>query len=164
MKGRRPERGASDQDGTQTHKGQKSARQVGNNNKKTNKGVEATKSRRGQATSISNKKYGGRTKVCQWNVRGLGDHNRVKRVQTWVKKSKNMESILCIQETKIKAKNLKFKLKLIDPEAIQVIDVDTGDRVGAVLLIPKGFDVVTIGTKGDGTFSWAMVKTNKGTS
>lgn len=88
-------------------------------------------------------------------MRGLEDQNRVKQVKTWLNKTKNAASIICIQEMMIKEAKLSFKLKLIDIEATQVMDRDVGGWVGAAMLIPNCFNVIAIGKKGDSSFVWA---------
>lgn len=99
--------------------------------------------------------------VCQWNMRGLEDPNRVRQLKTWLKRSKNEKSILCLQETKIDADRLRFQLKIVNLEATQVLDV-VGGKVGATTMIPKSYQVLATRKKGDGTFAWAKVMTVKG--
>lgn len=100
--------------------------------------------------------------IFQWNVRGLKDQNQASRLKTWIRKMKNESSMICIQETKIKKTKLEFQLKVIDLEAMLVIDGDACGRVGAVIMIPKGFRVTDMGTKGDGSFAWVTMCTNRG--
>lgn len=39
---------------------------------------------------------------------GIGRPHRVKRLNTWLKKTKNEDSILCLRERKVKEERLKF--------------------------------------------------------
>lgn len=56
----------------------------------------------------------------------------------------------------------RFLLETIDARGPVVMDANREGRVGAALSIPKKMKVTESGVKGDGTFAWARITTNKG--
>lgn len=101
-------------------------------------------------------------KISQWNVRGLGHSNRVKRLQNWIKNHKLEGEILCLQELKINAERATFQLNLVAPGCTFILDAGEEGVVGSALVIPKRFNVTHTGTKGDGSFAWATINTQVG--
>lgn len=100
--------------------------------------------------------------ICQWNVWGLGDPNRVRRLKKWISNTKNECLVISLQETKIKKEKLQFHLKVINVEATHIIYGPAREKLGAPLIIPKNIQVLDQGTKGDGLLAWAKVSTEVG--
>lgn len=100
--------------------------------------------------------------ISQWNVRGLEDPNRIKRLKTWLTRTKNEGSILFLQELKIKREKLKFQLGTINPDATNIIDAPKGGKVEEAIVVPKEYQVITHDTKGDGSFAWVKIRTSRG--
>lgn len=93
-------------------------------------------------------------------MRGLRDPNRVRRLKTWISNTKNEGSILCLQETKIKREWLEFHLRIVNADSTHIIDSALKAKGWKNLLIPKAFIVIDQGTKGDGTFACAKIRTS----
>ncbi|KAL3681828.1 hypothetical protein R1sor_024784 [Riccia sorocarpa] len=101
--------------------------------------------------------------VATWNIQGLGEANKVKSVQNWMKGAGKKIRILAMHELKAGEQNLEFRIKQVKPLAHTVIDYTTSDRGGTVLLIHPSITVTRSGVRGDGTVAWAEVQTTLGT-
>ncbi|KAL3695993.1 hypothetical protein R1sor_010069 [Riccia sorocarpa] len=98
--------------------------------------------------------------LTSWNCMGLGDSNRVKTVQSWLRKSQVPIDFCCLQELKANKERVLFNLGLLQKEAVVIHDQSEEEKGGAALLISSKFKVEESGIKGDGQVAWATVTLN----
>ncbi|KAL3681174.1 hypothetical protein R1sor_024130 [Riccia sorocarpa] len=100
--------------------------------------------------------------VATWNVLGMGDLDRVDTIRNWLKTKARQVKVLALQELKAAESVIEVNIRKIMDGAHCIVDYSPTDRGGAALLIHPSLKLHRSGVKGDGTFAWAIVDTDKG--
>ncbi len=85
--------------------------------------------------------------ISKWNVRGLGNPERVIQIKKWIRENHLQQNVICLQELKIKEKPTKFHLKMINEEAYIVTDCAEEGKVGSAIIVLEKYKVTARGKK-----------------
>ncbi|KAL3679284.1 hypothetical protein R1sor_022240 [Riccia sorocarpa] len=100
--------------------------------------------------------------VATWNVQGMGEADKVKALQNWLRGAGKKVRILALQELKAGEHNLEFQIRQVIPQAFTIIDYTQIDKGGTALIIHPSLKVRRSGVRGDGTVAWIEVETELG--
>lgn len=93
--------------------------------------------------------------INQWNVRGLGHPERIKRILAWIRTKKHEREILCFQELKISTDRAYFQLQQMLPDHNHFLATEYEGKVNAAVSIPKEYPVRQHGSHDEGHLVWA---------